>query len=162
MSRLGYFQKLAQKAKETTNSKEAEAIKRKLIRIGLIMAILGIGGAFACFVSFVICSFSMVNNMSFSPLISIPFILFIPCGFVGGIGATILNLGLGIVVAKGTVNFLDTNSYCPNCGDVISEDEKYCSKCGKPLLVNKVCNNCHKENDIDAKYCINCGNKLDD
>ena len=24
--------------------------------------------------------------------------------------------------------------FCPNCGNEISENEKYCSQCGKPLV----------------------------
>lgn len=163
MGVFSYFQNLAAKAKTVTNSEEAKNIKNKLIKIGASMAIGGFLGAFVCFVLFVVLAFQSVNDFSndgFSFLILIPFCLFIPCGVVGGIGAFALYLGLGIVVAKATTNFLDNNSYCPYCGDVVEEGELYCKKCGKPLLSKKICSKCDTENDMESKYCKHCGNKL--
>ncbi len=152
---MGYFQSLFQKAKTTTNSKETEQIKRKLIKSGLIMLIIGSILTFICFISFTTIAWNGSTN-----LMLIPFVLFIPSGILVCIGGIVLKLGLGIVVAKATTNFLDVNSYCPHCGDVVEVDEKYCKRCGKPLLANKICSICQTENDMESKYCKNCGNKL--
>lgn len=119
------------------------------------MLIIGSILTFICFISFAILAWS--GSMT---LVLIPFVLFIPSGMLATIGGMALKLGLGIVVAKATTNFLDVNSYCPHCGDVVEADEKYCKKCGKPLLVNKICAVCQTENDMEAKFCKNCGNKL--
>jgi ribosomal protein L40E len=93
--------------------------------------------------------------------IFISFFLIIPFGICASIGGVSLYFGLGITVAKATVNFVDPNKYCPFCKDVVKEGEKYCNHCGKPLLVNKICKKCNTENELEASYCMNCGTKLD-
>lgn len=157
-----YFKNLVAKAQKATNSEEAKRIRKKLIKIGAIMAILGFSGSFACFVMFGIIGFNNVTTANFNGfgLILIPFFLITPCFLVGTIGVYALYLGLSIVVGSKTVDFLDENSYCPYCGDVVEPDEKFCDKCGKPLLKNKICNDCGYENDMKAKFCKNCGKKL--
>ncbi len=156
---MSYLKELVAKAKQTTNSKEAERIKKRLIKIGATLAIFGYVGVFVCFAGFTISSMKL---QGFTTISMIFFICFMPCGFIGAIGTYILNLGLGIVVAKATTNFLDTNKYCPSCGDIITSDEKFCSKCGRPLLINKKCPKCGKENAIDTIYCTECGYKLEE
>ncbi len=164
MNGFSYFQNLAAKAKQTTNSKEAKQIRDKLIRIGIGMTVFGFLGAFICFIVFVVLAFSNVMQHDFNSGISflflIPFFLLIPFFCVGTIGVLCLKLGLGIVVAKAATDFIDQNSYCPNCGDVVEADEKYCKKCGKPLLATKICPSCKTENDMESKYCKNCGHRL--
>lgn len=164
MNGLSYFQNLAAKAKQTTNSEEAKQIKDKLIRIGITLIVVGFLGAFICFIAFAVLAFSNVMHHDFESglgfLFLIPFFLLIPFFSVGTIGVICLKLGLGIIIAKATTNFIDQNSYCPNCGDVVEADEKYCKKCGKPLLAAKVCEACQTENDMESKYCKNCGHKL--
>lgn len=177
---LGYFKELAAKAKTTANSEEALSIRNKLIKIGIILVVIG-GVGLA--VTFLLPIIMMVTSMkgSFNDFMSNPggmnesvngifdsFIgsavvtLFsIPFFICVGVGCFSLYLGFGIVVAKATVNFADPNKYCPHCGDVIYDDEKFCSKCGKPLLINKICKKCNTENDIDSNFCKSCGNKLD-
>lgn len=159
---FNYFKELAAKAKTTTNSEEALAIRNKLIKIGIVLLAVGGIGAFICFVSFGLIGFAAVSNFGEGfGFIFIPFFLTIPFAVVAYAGGVSLYLGLGITVAKATVNFVDTNRYCPHCGDIVKEDELYCDNCGKPLLVSKVCKNCNIENDLNSKFCKNCGNKLD-
>lgn len=157
-----YFQKMAAKARQTANSEEAKVIKKKLIKTGTILAIIGFGGVFTCFILFALNSIRSVNDheFGFSPAILIPFFLFVPFGFVGGMGASAVSLGLRIVIAEKATDFFDQNAYCPNCGDVVTSGEKYCDKCGHALLVDKVCSVCNTENDMDSKFCKNCGNEL--
>ena len=159
---FSYFQDIAQKAKTTVNKEEAIMLRNKLLKIGIILLAIGGIGVIACFISFGILSFNIVNNFGegFGTQL-IPFFLIIPFGICASIGGVSLYLGLGITVAKATVNFVDTNTYCPNCGDVVKDGELYCSHCGRPLLIKKVCKNCNTENDLKALYCIQCGTKLD-
>lgn len=158
---MKYFQELVMRANHAVNSEEARNIKNKLLKISIIMMIVGYLGAFICFISFAVIGMGSLSSMgSGFGKILIPFVLIIPFSLVGGIGTIGLKLGLSIVVAKVTTNFLDTNSYCPNCGDVIQNNEQYCDKCGTPLLVKKVCKECQTENDMKASYCCQCGKKL--
>ena len=94
--------------------------------------------------------------------VMIPFFLMIPFMICTAIGAASLYFGLGITVVKATTNFIDTNKYCPHCGDIVKDGEMYCDKCGKPLLSKKVCENCNTENELTALYCMKCGTKLED
>lgn len=157
-----YFKELAAKAKTTTNSKEAMAIRNKLIKIGIILLVIGGIGSFISFISFGLIGFSAVSNFGEGfGFIFIPFFLIVPFTLVAYAGGVSLYLGLGITVAKATANFVDNNRYCPHCGDLVKGDELYCDKCGSPLLINKVCQYCNTENDLNSKFCKNCGNKLD-
>lgn len=156
-----YFRELAAKASKTTNSIEAQEIKKKLIKIGFILIIIGGIGLFTCFVGFAALGFYSTSHFGkLRGLILIPFCLFIPFGLVLHLGILALTLGLGIVVAKATVNFVDPNRYCSKCGDKIDSDEKFCSKCGSPLLTEKICSECGTTNDVDADFCKNCGHSL--
>ncbi len=167
-----YFSDLVVKAKNATTSAETQRIKKKLIKIGLILTVIGAVGALACtvltFLLFLknIDTITAVDPMygfpaqgfNFSFLITFFLIpLFAVCM---GIGIIALNCGLGIVVAKASVDFIDGNKYCPHCGDKIEKDELYCDKCGNPLYKSTICKDCGTENALDAKFCKTCGKQL--
>ena len=155
-----YLLTLVGKANKAANSEEAIAIRKKLIKYGIIGMIVGFGGSFICFVLFASLAIASVNSFGFSPAIIIPFVLFIPCGVIGGLGTLSLKAGLSIVVGQAVTKFIDENSYCPNCGDLVTDGEKFCNKCGVPLLSKKHCSKCGTDNDMKDNFCKECGNKL--
>ncbi len=141
------------------NSKKAKKLRKRLLTIGLILAILGFGGLFTCFTLFVV---NGANSNSFGPGpgIIIPFILFVPSGFVGGIGMMIFHLGLSIVITGYTSNLINetVTLKCPECGDPISKDELFCTKCGHKL--RNQCSKCGYINEPNDKFCAKCGHEL--
>lgn len=44
---------------------------------------------------------------------------------------------------------------CPNCGNQVTNTDKFCSFCGTKLL--KVCSNCGASLNPSHKFCTNCG-----
>lgn len=141
------------------NSKKAKKLRKKLVTIGLILGILGFGGAFTCFTLFVI---NGIYNDSFEPGLGIiiPFILFVPCGGIGGIGMMIFHMGLSIVITGYTTNLINetVTMKCPECGDPISPNEMFCTKCGHKL--RNQCSKCGFINEPEDKFCAKCGNEL--
>ena len=57
---------------------------------------------------------------------------------------------------KGTVNMVK----CSNCGNAVTEGEKFCGKCGKSLEEFKKCEKCETLNKQDSQVCTACGEKL--
>ena len=57
--------------------------------------------------------------------------------------------------AIGTANIVK----CYKCGEELSDDAIFCSKCGTSVEGVIVCE-CGTKNKIDNDYCTNCGNKL--
>jgi len=49
---------------------------------------------------------------------------------------------------------------CRQCGASLGEDDKFCSKCGTKVEMNKKCPNCFAENEDEAKFCSKCGTAL--
>ena len=137
------------------NSEKAKKLRAKLLRIGLPMAI----GVFICFATFAIGGFTMVES-GFSALILIPFLLFLPCGIVGGIGLMITSLGLKIVVAGYTSNLINetVGNNCPQCGKEINPAMPFCAQCG--AKVRNECSQCHHVNQHQNEFCEKCGTKL--
>ncbi len=45
------------------------------------------------------------------------------------------------------------------CGEIISDDSKFCRKCGEKLVIS--CAMCGNENPMDSKFCENCGCELE-
>lgn len=141
------------------NSKKAKKLRKKLVTIGLILGILGFGGVLTCFTLFVVNG--IASDLSGpGPGIIIPFILFVPCGLIGGIGMMIFHLGLSIVITGYTTNLINETVVlkCPDCGDPISKDELFCTKCGRKL--RNQCAKCGYINEPEDKFCAKCGSEL--
>ena len=142
------------------NSERAKKLRKKLLSIGLPMAIIGFLGVFICFVLFATAGFDAFDAHGFTARVLVPFILFIPCGVVGGIGLAIASLGFKIVVTGYTTQLIDetVGNNCPKCGDKIDNDEAFCSKCGFQL--RKECPACKTINTHKDKFCKKCGKEL--
>ncbi len=76
------------------------------------------------------------------------------------IGIVLSSLGFKILVTGYTTNLVDetVGNNCPNCGDVINDEEVFCSKCGAKLKTE--CPNCKTVNTIKNKFCSKCGKEL--
>lgn len=143
------------------NCEKAKKLRKKLLGIGLPIAIIGFVGVFVCFVLFATAGFDAFGEGGgFTARVLVPFILFIPCGVLGGIGASIASLGFKIVVTGYTTNLVDSvvGNNCPNCSDRVEGGEMFCSKCGTPL--KKTCTKCQHINNGKNEYCEKCGEKL--
>lgn len=147
-------------ANNVANSEKAKKLRKKLISIGLPLAIVGFLGALICFALFATAGFDAFGENGFTARILVPFILFLPCGAVGGIGATIASLGFKIVITGYTTNLINetVGNNCPDCGATIMPEARFCSKCGKE--VRKECSRCKHINNYKNEYCEQCGNKL--
>lgn len=60
------------------------------------------------------------------------------------------------------VNVDKKSKFCPNCGNEVTSETVFCSKCGFRLIgeekpQTKFCQNCGKKIDINAEICPNCG-----
>ena len=144
-----------------SNSKKAKRLRRVLLIIGTILAIVGYGSTFACFALFTINSFNGVKEGNgFGLGVIIPFILFIPSFLIGGFGVMLIKLGLSIIVTGYASNYIDERVAlkCPECGDIVSKNELFCTKCGKKVRIQ--CEECGCINNIDDKFCAKCGHEL--
>lgn len=152
--------RLNNSAKTVANCEKAKNLRKKLLSIGLSMAIPGFIGLFLCFILFVTAGSNAFGDHGFTARVMVPFLLFIPCGIIGSIGAAIAQLGFKILITGYTTNLIDecVGNNCPNCGDVITEEEIFCSKCGTKLKYE--CQNCKTINSLKNKYCSKCGKEL--
>jgi membrane protease subunit (stomatin/prohibitin family) len=50
---------------------------------------------------------------------------------------------------------------CPDCGNPVSADAKFCPSCGHQIVVFLQCHECGKNLPPNAKFCSNCGAKMD-
>lgn len=146
--------------KNVANCEKAKRLRKKLLAIGLPLAICGFLGVFICFALFATAGFDAMGSNGFSARIMVPFLLFIPCGVVGGIGSMIASLGFKIVITGYTTNLINetVGNNCPNCGETIGSEMYFCSKCG--TKVRKECPNCKYVNNHKSEYCEKCGTKL--
>ena len=134
--------------KNVTNCEKAKRLRKKLLAIGLPLAIGGILGVFIGFALFTTAGFGA------------SFLLAFPCGVVGVIGINIASLGFEIVITGYTTNLINetVGNNCPNCGETIGSEMLFCSKCG--TKVRKECPNCKYVNNHKSVYCEKCGTKL--
>ena len=146
--------------KNAATSERAKKLRKKLLSIGLPLAIIGFVGVFTCFVLFATAGFDAFDEHGFTARVLVPFFLIIPCAFIGSIGAAISSLGFRIVVVGYTSDLIDetVGNNCPNCGDKISPDEIFCSNCGYQL--KKECPLCKTINSHKDKFCKKCGKEL--
>ena len=142
------------------NCERAKKLRKKLLTIGLTMAIIGYVGVFVCFALFAILGFSSVGSEGFAVTMVIPLVLFMPFAILGGLGTNIAALGLRIVITGFVSKAIDdkVGNNCPKCNDVIRPDEIYCSKCG--YQVKKECADCKTINTYKDKFCKKCGKEL--
>lgn len=142
------------------NCEKAKKLRKKLLSIGLPMAIIGFVGVFVCFTLFATAGFDAVGPNGFSARILVPFILFLPCGVLGGIGAMLASLGFKIVVTGYTTNLINetVGNVCPKCGVNIDPQMNFCAKCGSKI--RKECPSCKHVNGHKNDFCEKCGTKL--
>ena len=79
-------------------------------------------------------------------------------------------VGMGFGVGKTMSNAMESTydnmdnsnkSKCPNCGEVVSANARFCSTCGKEIIRKKFCSNCGQEVPLGARFCSSCGNKIE-
>ena len=147
--------------KNVANCEKAKKLRKKLLAIGLPLAIGGFLGVLICFALFATAGFDAFGENGFSTRIMVPFLLFIPCGVIGAIGSRIASLGFKIVITGYTTNLIDevVGNNCPNCGETIGSEMYFCTKCG--VKIKKECSNCKHINSYKNNYCEKCGTKLD-
>ena len=138
------------------NSEKATKLRKKLIKIGLGIAIPGFASVLAGFLMF------MIGNImyGFGTVSIIGFVMFLFGGFAGGIGITIASFGFNILVAGKTSQLINetVGNNCPKCGDPITAEELFCSKCGTKLKIQ--CPKCNHVNQHSNDYCVICGEQL--
>lgn len=154
-----YFTNLVNKAKNTANSEEAKAIRKKLLRyggFGLLVGLLMVVGGFISFATYKPGSAGINSSGPIGAMV-----VFMLGGLVSGLSLYVLFAGFSIFAAGVSTKFLDTRDKCPNCNDGIDSDEKKCSKCGYDLEGNKKYRcSCGKINQAGDTYCRTCGTKL--
>lgn len=143
------------------NCEKARKLRKKLLAIGLTLAIAGIVLSFVCIVMFALGAAKNVGEVSFNIVpVLVPALLLLPCGLMASIGLILTVLALKIVVtgyATGVVKETIGNN-CPNCNTAIKNGELYCPKCGTRF--SKKCEACGFENDSKNEFCSQCGKSL--
>lgn len=146
---------------QTFNSEKAKKTRKKLLTWGGIGIGVGVALLIAGIVLSVYGSVSGFDSGSFSIptliIVSIP--ILIVGGIITAVGSYAIHAGLAVVITGFASKTLDMSKHCPNCGDVIDQNEKFCNKCGANLRNNKLCE-CGTQNDVNDQYCRNCGKKL--
>ena len=143
--------------KNVANCEKAKKLRKKLLGIGLTLAIVGMLGLITCFAMI----FVTAINMQFNSVVFIPMIFFFPSGVLFALGTYISSLGFQIMVTGYTTNLIDetVGNVCPNCKESLNQNDLFCKKCG--TKVRKECSSCGNINDFKSKFCSKCGNKLD-
>lgn len=147
-------------AKNVTNCEKAKKLRKKLLTVGLLMAIGGFLGVAVCF-GFMFAGFQLFEEMRLGLCLGICFPLCVICLLVATIGLYLANLGFEIGITGYTTNLIDetVGINCPNCGKTIDSEMFFCPKCG--ARIRKECPNCKHSNSHKSDYCEKCGTKLD-
>ena len=82
-------------------------------------------------------------------------------GVGAGLGMMVPKMISGAMDAKDGKGSSPTKVRCPNCGNPVSSDAKFCSHCGAMMKQGIQCPQCNTYNELDANFCINCGYKLE-
>jgi membrane protease subunit (stomatin/prohibitin family) len=90
-----------------------------------------------------------------------------------GEGASGLGMGLGLMmpamfaemlkpVQKNQQGYIKRESKCPDCGNLIPNESKFCPLCGHQQVVFSQCANCNKNLPPNARFCPRCGHPADE
>ena len=63
---------------------------------------------------------------------------------------------------KSSVDRHEKHTKCPDCGQMISADARFCPQCGHQLLILQQCTNCGKNLTPKTRFCPQCGHPADD
>lgn len=78
---------------------------------------------------------------------------------------------LGNLLMYREIDYDDDLLRCSKCGQVVNEEDKFCSQCGAPIEIDdKVvvyedkkfieCKHCQKRMEVGTSYCPRCGTKV--
>lgn len=166
---LNYVKKLNEKTKQTFNNDKAKKIRRNLIAWGIVACILG--AVLFCFSVYQFmtspaeiagkggASFGDFENAMGTSLLYMG--LMVLASLIISLGGMMVKAGLAVWLVGVGSEFVDVRKKCPKCGDLVDENEKFCSKCGEPLMVKKVCASCGAQNEFEDEFCRGCGKRLD-
>ena len=134
--------------------------KRSLITFGVVILIL----TAICIVGAILCTIAAGTRWWLIAISAVLYVigifgLIIGITFVwtgASLKATTGNLREGNIALEGGTNA----TLCPNCGAVISVDDKFCPECTKPTSTIKICSKCKAQNESTSKVCTKCGEPL--
>lgn len=84
-------------------------------------------------------------------------------GMMTGVGGAIgSQVGTMATDALGSVTeSMQPKIFCRNCGNPLSSDSLFCSKCGTKVITKKICKNCGNELADDSLFCNKCGTRAE-
>ncbi len=153
--------KLVERANKSTNTKEANKIRKSLIIFGINGIFFGALGVVICLLFTSILFYDLLTNATLYdfPTFLIPLFLTILFATLALFGTLALFSGLSLVIVQKTSEFIDDNVYCPNCNNLTGND-KYCNKCGTSVFKDRICNTCKTLNTTNATFCKECGKSI--
>lgn len=144
----------AKDIRQISNTDEIKNLKKKLLLIG------GIGTAVSVLMLGICWLFISVIGKTQSDFIIIGLILLTITTFMFAPFASILTIGINMLIGNALVGIADTGIKCPKCDSIIKNGVGFCGECGAKINYYKVCSVCGEQNEDDSKCCVSCGNKL--